>query len=93
MSTGDAGSLGAAFDRTSRDVRRVLDAALAGREVSVADATALAHATGRDLAAMTVAADETSRPFEHDGETYYFCCPGCRAAFEKDPSAYTTVRG
>ena len=42
---------------------------------------------------MTVAADETSRPFEHDGEIYYFCCPGCRAAFEKDPSAYTTVRG
>jgi xanthine dehydrogenase accessory factor len=42
---------------------------------------------------MTVAADDTSRPFEHDGETYYFCCPGCRAAFEKDPSAYATVRG
>jgi xanthine dehydrogenase accessory factor len=42
---------------------------------------------------MTVAADDSSRPFEHEGETYYFCCPGCRAAFEKDPSAYTTVRG
>jgi xanthine dehydrogenase accessory factor len=42
---------------------------------------------------MTVPADDTSRPFEHEGETYYFCCPGCRAAFEKDPSAYTTVRG
>ena len=42
---------------------------------------------------MTVTADDTSRPFEHEGETYYFCCPGCRAAFEKDPSAYTTVRG
>jgi xanthine dehydrogenase accessory factor len=42
---------------------------------------------------MTVAADDTSRPYEYDGETYYFCCPGCRAAFEKDPSAYTTVRG
>ncbi len=42
---------------------------------------------------MTVGADDTSRPFDHDGVTYYFCCPGCRAAFEKDPSAYTTVRG
>ncbi len=42
---------------------------------------------------MTVAADETSRPFEHEGETYYFCCPGCRTAFEKDPSAYIKVRG
>jgi xanthine dehydrogenase accessory factor len=42
---------------------------------------------------MTVPADDTSQPFEFEGETYYFCCPGCRAAFEKDPSAYTTVRG
>jgi xanthine dehydrogenase accessory factor len=42
---------------------------------------------------MTVPADDTSRPYEHEDETYYFCCPGCRAAFEKDPSAYTTVRG
>jgi xanthine dehydrogenase accessory factor len=42
---------------------------------------------------MTVPPDDTSRPFEFEGETYYFCCPGCRAAFEKDPSAYTTVRG
>jgi xanthine dehydrogenase accessory factor len=42
---------------------------------------------------MTVNADETGRPFEFEGETYYFCCPGCRAAFEKDPTAYLTVRG
>jgi FO synthase subunit 2 len=58
MSTGDAGSLGAVLDRASRDIRRVLDSALAGDEVSVADADLLAHATGRDLAAMTLAADE-----------------------------------
>ncbi len=25
---------------------------------------------------------------EHDGETYYFCAPGCKTAFEKDPSAF-----
>ena len=37
---------------------------------------------------MTVPADETSRPFEYEGQTYYFCCPGCRTAFEKDPIAY-----
>jgi len=37
---------------------------------------------------MTVPADRTSRPFEYGGETYYFCCPGCRVAFEKDPAAY-----
>ncbi len=38
---------------------------------------------------MTVPADETSRPLDHDGVTYYFCCPGCRAAFEKSPADYT----
>ncbi len=37
---------------------------------------------------MTVAADRTSRSLEHAGVTYYFCCPGCRDAFEKDPSSY-----
>ena len=39
---------------------------------------------------MTVAADGAHRPFEYDGTTYYFCCAGCRAAFEKDPAAHLT---
>jgi len=25
---------------------------------------------------------------EHGGETYYFCCAGCKMSFEKDPQAY-----
>ncbi len=25
---------------------------------------------------------------EHQGTTYYFCAPGCRVAFEKDPEKY-----
>ncbi len=25
---------------------------------------------------------------EHEGQTYYFCGPGCRVAFEKEPEAY-----
>ena len=24
----------------------------------------------------------------HNGEVYYFCGPGCRVAFEKDPEGY-----
>ncbi len=28
---------------------------------------------------------------EHDGETYYFCAPGCKAAFEKEPAQYAGV--
>jgi xanthine dehydrogenase accessory factor len=49
----------------------------------------IAHGTAIDLVCgMTVPADQTSRPFEYEGETYYFCCPGCRVAFEKDPTSY-----
>ena len=34
---------------------------------------------------MTV--DEAKAPatMEHDGRTYYFCAPGCKRTFEKDP--------
>lgn len=46
-------------------------------------------ATAIDLVCgMTVPADESSRPFTYQGTTYYFCAPGCRIAFEKDPEAY-----
>jgi xanthine dehydrogenase accessory factor len=37
---------------------------------------------------MTVAATAASRPLRHDGVDYYFCCAGCRQAFEQDPDAY-----
>lgn len=46
-------------------------------------------ATAIDLVCgMTVNADESGRPFEYEGTTYYFCCPGCRTAFERDPDGY-----
>ena len=32
---------------------------------------------------------ETARwTFDHDGSTYYFCAPGCRKAFENDPTSF-----
>jgi xanthine dehydrogenase accessory factor len=37
---------------------------------------------------MTVAAGRASFPLEYQGVTYYFCCAGCRQAFESDPAAY-----
>jgi len=37
---------------------------------------------------MTVAAEKSNRPFEYEGTTYYFCAPGCRTSFEKDPSSF-----
>jgi xanthine dehydrogenase accessory factor len=35
---------------------------------------------------MTVAT--SGRPLRHGGAEYYFCCAGCRQAFEQDPDAY-----
>src|SRR5437879_5701443 len=70
MNTGDAGSPGAALDRASRDVRRILDGALAGGEVSVADGHLLARAAGRDLLALGVTADELRQRQAGDVVTY-----------------------
>jgi Cu+-exporting ATPase len=34
--------------------------------------------------------DPTTAPAksEYKGKTYYFCAPGCKTAFEKDPEQY-----
>lgn len=37
---------------------------------------------------MSVPAVESSLQLEHNGVTVYFCSPGCRAAFRKDPERY-----
>ena len=37
---------------------------------------------------MTVAAADSSLQLEHNAVTVYFCSPGCRAAFRKDPERY-----
>ncbi|RZV45372.1 MAG: YHS domain-containing protein [Acidimicrobiales bacterium] len=39
------------------------------------------------ICGMTVDAVPTSHPLEVGDETYYFCCPGCRAAFESQQGA------
>lgn len=28
---------------------------------------------------------------EHNGQTYYFCCPACKKKFDKDPASYLAV--
>jgi YHS domain-containing protein len=37
---------------------------------------------------MTVPADDDHYPFQHEGSTYWFCCPGCRYSFKKDPASF-----
>ena len=29
---------------------------------------------------------------EYEGQTYYFCAPGCRIAFERDPEGWASGR-
>lgn len=41
---------------------------------------------------MTVDAVDANRPFDYQGTTYYFCAPGCRKAFEKDPDSFITTQ-
>ena len=59
----------------------------AGAQADAAKRAAPAEAVD-PVCGMTVAADDTTRPFEHKGVTYHFCSAGCRAAFEQEPAAY-----
>jgi xanthine dehydrogenase accessory factor len=37
---------------------------------------------------MTVAVGHDTPQVEHEGTTYWFCCPGCRSRFAKNPAAF-----
>lgn len=37
---------------------------------------------------MTVDEKKAPAKSEYKGTTYYFCAPGCKKAFEKDPGKY-----
>ncbi len=37
---------------------------------------------------MDVDPKKTSHTFEYQGKTYYFCSPGCKASFAKEPQKY-----
>ncbi len=62
--------------------------AAAGRVAGPAVAAPAAAEATDAVCGMTVAADASSYPLEHDGETYYFCCAGCRRSFQENPAAY-----
>jgi len=47
------------------------------------------NGTHRDpVCGMTVSPDTAAASFDYEGETYYFCSPGCRTAFELKPEAF-----
>ena len=37
---------------------------------------------------MMVDPERAAAKAEYKGKTYYFCAPGCKAAFDKDPEKY-----
>ncbi len=54
-----------------------------------ASAAAVPHTESIDpVCGMAVTAGPGTLSLQHEAVTYYFCCGGCRQAFEKDPAAY-----
>ena len=41
---------------------------------------------------MTVDEKSAAGKSEYQGQTYYFCSSGCKAAFEKEPQKYATKK-
>jgi xanthine dehydrogenase accessory factor len=41
---------------------------------------------------MTVTVKGARYHTEHEGQTYYFCCPACRKLFQNDPDKYLKVK-
>ena len=61
MNAGDTGNLAPSLDWASAPARRILARALDGAEIGVEDGDVLAAATGRDLHALGLVADEMRR--------------------------------
>jgi xanthine dehydrogenase accessory factor len=57
-------------------------------ETAEPESTAGATEATDPVCGMTVAIGPGAISLEHDATTYYFCCAGCRRAFENDPAAY-----
>ena len=58
----------------------------AGVEVESPAETAIDPVCG-----MTVTVADARWVTEHDGQTFYFCAPGCQGAFESDPARFHSV--
>ena len=40
---------------------------------------------------MNVNEEKAAATAVHEGKTYYFCSPGCKATFDKDPGKYARI--
>lgn len=63
-----------------------------GHEHHAPSADAPAEGTAIDpVCGMTVEIATARYTAEHAGRTYYFCAPGCKRSFQKDPAKYVTA--
>lgn len=44
------------------------------------------------ICGMTVDPKTASGKSEYQGQTYYFCSPGCKKAFDKEPQRYVSQK-
>jgi xanthine dehydrogenase accessory factor len=65
----------------------VLAELVAWRRARVTSPTELLEAVD-PVCGMTVAVGPDTPTAEHEGTTYWFCCPGCRSRFAKSPAAF-----
>lgn len=65
----------------------VLAELVAWRHARTASPTELLEAVD-PVCGMTVAVGPDTPTAEHEGATYWFCCPGCGSRFERDPAAF-----
>ncbi|MCL7452419.1 MAG: YHS domain-containing protein [Anaerolineae bacterium] len=42
---------------------------------------------------MMVDEEKAAATSRYEGKTYYFCAPGCKAAFDRDPQKYLNGQG
>ena len=42
---------------------------------------------------MIIDPKDASGTSEYKGKTYYFCSPGCKRSFDKDPEKYVSEAG
>ena len=49
--------------------------------------------TAKDpVCGMSVDPQTAKHRHDHDGQTYYFCCNGCRTKFAADPGKYLSAK-
>jgi xanthine dehydrogenase accessory factor len=72
---------------------RVVAVRRAEQTVSVRVVAPTPQASAIDpVCGMAVAAVERTAHVDHEGRRVYFCCDGCRTAFEHDPPRFLTAR-